>query len=410
MTRTQPMGLVKFAKALALPAGCVVALLSVTLWTSSAHAYKWYDNGSGSGCVQCHIEFQGGSGALHRQHRDYFGVTSCNLCHPSGAGSSPVLTYWSGPGGGFGCAGCHGQDYGEISPNSGQPKSSAYGLRQFHVNKGVDSCGTSGCHKPGSLGHSDPFPPLFGEDVAPRYYDPLFSNLTNPCSSAQESIPFDGNNTGLDNDGDGLVDSADSDCASVVTTSTLPPATTTTLPFAGCGPTPANGCIASEKGVLLVSEKTASKEKLKISLKKLLPTVTQSQFGNPISGTTIYKICVYDSSNQLSGEYTVARAGDLCDGLSCWSAVKDTGYKYTDKSAAADGILKMTLSGGDQGKGKVSVIGKNGTGKMPLGVAAALTGDTSVTVQLLTSDAACFGLTLADVKKADGLVFKAVGQ
>ena len=53
--------------------------------------------------------------------------------------------------------------------------------------------------------------------------------------------------------------------------------------------------------------------------------------------------------------------------------------------------------------------GKNSTGTLPLGVAAALQNEVSATVQLLSSDASCFGLTLTDVKTADGLTFKAVG-
>ena len=120
------------------------ALLCLALWTASAYAYPYYDDGAGKGCVQCHNGFQGGNGPLHYQHRTQLGVTTCNLCHPDGGGSTPVRTYTSGVGGGFGCVGCHGQDYGETSPNSGEPKATGYGLRRVHVNNGVTSCGTSG--------------------------------------------------------------------------------------------------------------------------------------------------------------------------------------------------------------------------------------------------------------------------
>lgn len=356
--------------------------------------------------MSCHNGFQGGNGPLHLQHRNLFAVTTCNLCHPSGGGTTPVLTYWSGPGGGYGCAGCHGQDYGETSPNSGQPKATAYGLRLFHVNQGVTSCGTSVCHQPGSLGHPNPFPPLFGENVAPPYYDPAFSNLTDPCASSQEDIPLDLDSVGLDNDGDGFADyPADSDCS--------PPATPTATPTpnlgVACGTAPALACIAPQKGSLIVDEKKAGKEKMKVKLTKLQSAVTQSQFGNPVSGTTSYAICIYDAANQLKGIYTVARAGDTCGGAPCWSAISDKGYKYADKSGAADGILKMKLNGGDAGKGKIKVIGKNTTGQLPTGVAALLQNQTSATVQILSSDASCFSVGLTQVKKADGTVFKAGG-
>jgi hypothetical protein len=376
----------------------------VALWAPTAYGYPSY-NDAGVGCVQCHNQFQSGTGALHLRHRVDFGITQCNLCHENGGGTT-VYTFWSGPGGGFGCAGCHGQDYGETSqtaPHSDQPKATAYGLRQFHVNQGVTTCGPSGCHQPGSLGHPDPFPPLLGENVAPPYYDPLFSDLTDPCASYQEDMPFDADSVGLDNDGDGFADyPADSDCSAPAPTPTATP----TLGIS-CGTAPAF-CIAPEKGRLIVNEKTSGKEKLKVKLTKLQSTVTQSQFGNPVSGSTEYRICIYDAADQLKASYTIARAGQTCGDGPCWSAISDKGYKYGDKSAAADGILKMKLIGGDPGKGKIKVIGKNTTGNLPTGVAALLQNQTGATVQVLTSDASCFGVALTQVKKADGTVFNAV--
>jgi len=408
MTRFRPRP-GKSGSALALQAGCALALLCVTAWAPSAHAYPSYDDGDGVGCVQCHPAFQNGNGALHNQHRTRFAVTTCNLCHPSGGGSTPVLTYSSGPSGGRGCAGCHGQDYGETSPNSGQAKSTAYGLRQLHVSNGETSCGTSGCHKPGALGHSNPFPPLFGENVTPTYYAPAFSTLTNPCSSVQEDLFFDPDSVGLDNDGDGSADfPADSDCAAPVTTTTSSTPTSTTLP-SDCGPTPAGGCIAPGKGVLLVSEKAPGKEKLKVSLTKLQAAVAPSQFGDPVTDTTRYTVCIYDAASQLKGAYTVARAGQTCGGKPCWSTIPDKGFKYSDKSTSADGISKITLKGGEPGKAKVQVRGKNDSSTMPTGIASALQNQTSATAQVLTSGASCFGMSLPVVKKADGLTFSAGG-
>ena len=200
----------------------VAGLLCVMLWASHAGARPEYDDGAGNGCVSCHNGFQGGNGALHVRHRVEFNITQCNLCHPNGGGSTPVLTYSSGPGGGFGCAGCHGQNYGETSSTSGQPKATAYGLREFHVvQQGVTACGTASCHAPGQLGHANPFPPLFGENVAPPYYGQPTNNLTDPCSSSQEDITTDPDSLGLDNDGDGLRDyPADPNCAAPVETGT----------------------------------------------------------------------------------------------------------------------------------------------------------------------------------------------
>jgi hypothetical protein len=239
------------------------------------------------------------------------------------------------------------------------------------------------------------------ENVAPPYYDPAFSNLTDPCASFQEDLPFDVDSVGLDNDGDGAADyPADSDCAAPAAT---PTATPTPLGLT-CGTAPAMGCIAPEKGSLSVDEKTAGKEKLKVKLTKLQSTVTQSQFGDPVAGSTAYAICIYDSADQLKGTYTIDRAGDTCDGKPCWAAISDKGYKYGDKNGSADGIVKMKVSGGPAGKGKVKVIGKNATGQLPLGVAALLQCQTSATVQVLTSDARASRQPHAS-EEADGTVF-----
>ena len=382
------------------------ALLCIALWAANAHAYPYYDDGAGKGCVQCHNGFQGGNGPLHYQHRTQLGVTTCNLCHPDGGGSTPVRTYTSGPGGGFGCVGCHGQDYGETSPNSGEPKATGYGLRRVHVNNGVTSCGTSGCHKPGSQGHSNPFPEPLGEDVAPPYYDPIFSALMSSCSG--EDMPLDPDSVGLDNDGDGLVDAMDPECAEVSTTTTSTTTSTTTTTFVGCGPAPAVDCIASGKSVLVVNEQRPGKETVKVVLSKLQTAVGPSLFGDPVTGTTRYDLCLYDGTGRLQGQYTVARAGALCGSLSCWATMSDTGYKYTDKKVAADGIFKMRLGGGDPGKGKVQVLGKNAAATLPTGVAASLQSQPAATVQILASDGWCFGTDRMRVKKSNGKVFSAV--
>jgi len=394
----------KSVTTMALQLGGAAALAGVILWAPRAYAYKWYDDGAGNGCVQCHLGFQGGNGPLHSSHRFELGISECNLCHPSGPGSTPVLTYHSGPGGGLGCAGCHGRDYGEVSVNSGQAKATSYGLRLHHVLKGETSCGTGGCHAPGGLaGHPNPLPTPFPENVPPPYYGNGTNNLIDSCDSAQEDTSFDGDMVGLDNDGDGNPDyPADGDCP-------MPTATPTPVPFA-CEPTPLVGCVSPLKSVLLVNEKNAGKEKIKVALKKLQPLVGQSDFGDPVNGSTGYKICVYDAASQLTGEYTVERAGDICGDKPCWAAVSTKGFKYKDKGSAADGILKMNLFGGDPGKGKVLAIGKNTAATMPTGVAAAMLNQTSATVQVFSSDGpACFSATLSQVKKADGAIFKAVG-
>jgi hypothetical protein len=91
--------------------------------------------------------------------------------------------------------------------------------------------------------------------------------------------------------------------------------------------------------------------------------------------------------------------------------VSTKGYKYGDQEASAGGIFKIRGRGGDVAKGQIQAKGRNnvvkGQTSLPTGIAAALLNETQVTVQILTSDASCFGSTLTNVRVADGLQFKA---
>ncbi|HLK11969.1 MAG TPA: right-handed parallel beta-helix repeat-containing protein [Candidatus Binatia bacterium] len=214
----------------------LVLLTASVIWAPRALAFPSYDDGTAqhNGCVSCHDYFSG-SPNLHSSHLTKFNIINtgaCTLCHQTAGGDGlPVLTYWSGEG--FGCAGCHGNDYGETSVLSGLPKASGYGLRRKHALLGVTVCAT--CHFPGSAetGEPDPPPLIFPEPVPPPYYGQPTNNLTNPCSTAQES--FD-NTVGLDNDGNGYADMADSACQAFASTTTTIVSTTTTTTTLPTGP------------------------------------------------------------------------------------------------------------------------------------------------------------------------------
>jgi nitrous oxidase accessory protein NosD len=213
-------------------------------------AYPDYDDHSGPGgtsgvgCVTCHPRYYDDPssptpfGPLHTAHLVKFGISRCGLCHMNPAGGDvPVHTYTSAEG--FGCAGCHGQNYGEHVPtglgltNEGAPKASAYGLRKalndlFAAMDPPQPAPCAGCHFAGSpiTGDPSPAPALFPETVPPPYYNATYSNLTDPCDSAQES--WEGTPPGLDNDGNGFADyAADSACQAFVPTTTTTSTSTT---------------------------------------------------------------------------------------------------------------------------------------------------------------------------------------
>ena len=172
----------------------ITALVAFSMWTSNAVAYEDFQGG----CSSCH-------GNPHDLHRGADKITAnCVLCHTGGSYGASQLTLWSGynGGNGYGCAGCHGRYYGETIgadysgfATAALPKASTWGLRRVHDEAGITEC--FDCH-----GDQEPYP----ENVQPPYYaDPdSGSNVTDPCTD------------NLDNDGDGVYDELDPDCAQAV--------------------------------------------------------------------------------------------------------------------------------------------------------------------------------------------------
>ncbi len=99
------------------------------------------------------------------------------------------------------------QDYRGF-PTAGKPKMSGYGLRMQHKNEGVVVC--FDCHTDVSQSF------IVGENVNPPYYRQLNVFVTEACNAdgSEDGSPEpEGEDTlGLDNDGDLVVDGADSDC------------------------------------------------------------------------------------------------------------------------------------------------------------------------------------------------------
>jgi hypothetical protein len=191
---------------------CAV-VLSVS-WVGNAEAFADW-----SGCQVCHGEFRaapyislvdGGNwpAGLHNTHRNTMLSGDCDTCH---SGSfSPVSLRSSNGGNGLapiGCVGCHGRDEDDAAQGFPWNGGRGAGLRQHHI--GIASC--SGCHNDQNPANYTPV----GENVLPPYYltpDGGHPNKpTDPCSLLGEE-DYEGSAIGLDNDGDGAYDGADSDC------------------------------------------------------------------------------------------------------------------------------------------------------------------------------------------------------
>jgi hypothetical protein len=139
---------------------------------------------------------------------------------------------------------------------------------------------------------------------------------------------------------------------------------------------PPSGCAEPwEKSLLLVNEKVPGKEKV---IMKLVngPALTQVDFGDPVSGSTIYDVCIYDDAGQLAGQLQVDRAAAQCAGNDCWKPLGPLGFLYKDKAMTADGVGLVKLLGREAGKSQILIKGKNNSSKgqthLPTGITAAL--------------------------------------
>jgi hypothetical protein len=195
------------------------------------------------------------------------------------------------------------------------------------------------------------------------------------------------------------------------TSTTTPTPTTTATPTPVCGATPAPSCLVAAQAQLQAKESTPGKEKLKLQWKKITTTTAQGDFGDPVSGTTVLSLCVYNDGGGLVRELVVDRGGATCGDNPCWQAVSTKGYKYKDKVAASDGITKVQWLAGAAGAGKAKAQGANNVAKgqtaLPTGTAAALAGSTTPTIQFVTDAGLCVGASMNDVSVDDGLVYKA---
>jgi len=184
-----------------------------------------------------------------------------------------------------------------------------------------------------------------------------------------------------------------------------------------CSLTLGGGCPLFDQGAsLVINEKKPGKESIKATWNKG-PAQAGEDFGDLLAaGGNAYTMCVYGGTGTLVEQYTVDRAGYLCNGKPCWKAIGKAsapkGFKYKDKQSSADGISLIQLKGGDAGKTKLSVKGRNNANKgqtaLPTGAASLLAGDTAAAIKLQGADSpSCFVAILFDVSVNDGTQFKA---
>jgi hypothetical protein len=110
---------------------------------------------------------------------------------------------------------------------------------------------------------------------------------------------------------------------------------------------------------------------------------TRADFGDPTT-TTAYDLCAYDGAGALVASFAAPAAG-TCRERACWKGNR-AGFRYVDKDLSPTGLRQIVLKAGAAGKAQIVVKGQGGA----LGLPALPLSHLPVTVQLVSTDAACF--------------------
>lgn len=172
------------------------------------------------------------------------------------------------------------------------------------------------------------------------------------------------------------------------------------------------GCVAAPRTPCTASTQPfASKLKLKESdidagdlfVWKLVrgSATSLADLGDPTTSTD-YALCLYDAGAAPVTQID-APAGGTCGIKPCWTAAGSKGFRYKDRDRTPDGLLKLVLRSGDEGKAKAIAKAKGEN----LPALPALPLALPVRVQLHADDGACWDTTFGNAGEIrnDGAVF-----
>lgn len=122
-----------------------------------------------------------------------------------------------------------------------------------------------------------------------------------------------------------------------------PTPTSTPTPVMACAVAPRTGCEPPQRSAG-ISLNTASRATVRWNWLGGSTPIALTQFGNPVSGSSSYHLCVYDTSAGppfLVFGATVP-AGGTCGTRPCWKQIRNR-FSYTNAAATPDGVKRMTL-------------------------------------------------------------------
>jgi CSLREA domain-containing protein len=130
-----------------------------------------------------------------------------------------------------------------------------------------------------------------------------------------------------------------------------------------CVVAPATTCkvpLGSKKAFLLLKNGGTPDKNVAIWKWQRGDTTTIEELGDPVTGTTEYQLCVFDSSNNVLMAASVPPGGLVpqCGTNPCWKTLANGNLKYGNKSALPGGIAQLTLTPGLGGKAKIALKAK----------------------------------------------------
>ncbi len=164
--------------------------------------------------------------------------------------------------------------------------------------------------------------------------------------------------------------------------------TVTPTPRSLCRPTPDSSCVGSVspgQSKFLIKQSSHG-GKVGFDLKKAAATL-KSDFGDPTASTD-YSLCVYDKI----GGSPVLISGVMAPAGSNWSDLGSKGFQYVSKDLAPNGMSKMLLRAGEDGRAGVKARGR-GTGLQD--PALPLDQSPAIIVQIVNDQGGCWGTTFS---------------
>ena len=149
-------------------------------------------------------------------------------------------------------------------------------------------------------------------------------------------------------------------------------------PGLGCTLGPLAGCrlpFVPQKAKILMKDKSPKIDKNKMKWSWIRgERTTVAEYGDPLVSTN-YQLCIFDQTGLLATANIPA--GGLCGAnpKPCWKATGIKGYIYKDKDMTPDGVAKLQLKEGADGKAKIQLQTKGSLFDLP---------DTGAIIQPLT--------------------------